>query len=295
MASKALSLEQFIAIIPNLEFSEPAPFKNQAGGARITVKAPGSDFVKVQLSVEKDALYCPFGCGRKPTRMEGKTPVFDDSQPPSYSTSFSIAPGSRQHVAITKLEDKLKEEAIKNPSWFAKLPPQKRKNPEVTMTPLLKEPTASANGEIKYPDYTLRVNTKPKIIKAMTLMPDRRVIPAKTDPHLAITPKSRCIPIINLGYIYVTNMGWGVTWYLDQVMVIPGEATATAGMDAFSGLGDDMQLDETAEVPVPVPQQDATPAVPSLQQVPGGQQALAEGGRHTMSAPFDLDDVLMQG
>lgn len=293
MASKAFKLEDFTAIIPSIEFNEPAPFKNQAGASRITASAGGTNFIKVQLCGEKDALYCPFGCTRKPTRMEGKTPIFDDSQPPAYSTSFAIPPGSPQFDMFTRLENKLNDQATKSPAWFAKLPPAKRKNPEANLIPLLKEPTPAANGEIKYPDYTLRCNTKPEMVKVFIMQPPdsqgiKRLVAVKHEPHLAITARSRTIPIINLGYIYITNIGWGVTWYLDSIIVIPGDAVKTAGLDAFNDLGDGMQVDESAEQPAR-----AVVPPPSLQQVQGGRQALAEGTRPTMDAPFDLDDVLM--
>jgi len=297
---QAFKLADFIATIPNLEFNEPAPFKNQQGAVRVTVKTPTTNFIKVQLCEEKDALYCPFGTTRKPSSMEGKTPIFDDSKPAAYSTTIAIPPGSPQFAMFEALEAKLKEQAIKSPAWFAKLPLAKRKNPEGNMTALLKEPTPAANGEIKYPEYTLRVNTKPEAIKVFTVQ-NRRFVPAQKDPHLAITAKSRVIPIINLGYIYVTNMGWGVTWYLDSIIVFPGESTKSLGIEAFSGLSEDMEVDESAVVVVeqPKPQAQApAPGVPSLQQVSGGLQALAEGNqasgsRPTMEIPFDLEDVLM--
>lgn len=289
-SSKSFNLEEFVAIIPNLEFNEPAPFKNQQSASRITMKTGTTNFIKVQLCREQDALYCPFGCTRKPDRMEGKVPIFDDTKPPSYSTTVAIPPTSSQFSMFEQLEEKFKEQAKQSPAWFAKLAPAKRKNIEATMTPLLKEPTPAANGEIKYPEHTLRINTKPESIQVYIMRADRKLVKVTRDPHLSITAKSRVIPIINLGYIYVTNMGWGLTCFLDSIIVMPGDQTRSIGLDAFSGLSDDMQIDETA-VAEPVQQ-----AAPTLQQM-AGQQAVAEpslGQRPTMEQPFDLDDVLME-
>lgn len=275
------TVEEFRKAIPDLEIGQPQKFRNQPNGKRLTVKPPGGGYCNIQLAATKaDALRVPFGC----SSYKGE----ENNAVERFSTSFVVPKGGALHCMLEELEEELLRRAANpenNAKWFQAWNERQRKGTDTSLQAMLKQPKPDANGEIKYEDPMFRVTVRPENVQVFVMSEDNRLRQVKVDPHLAITRGCLAIPIVSLSYIYVTSM-WGVSWYLNSIIVIPNASSAPRGLNAFVGLPEGMEL---------VEDDGAEPGHPSLADAPGGEAALQDNGpdspgRAVMQPPMDTDD-----
>ena len=229
--STVLQLDEFESILPKLEFADkPSKFKNQANGERISVHAPGRKPCNVQLATgEADALKAPFGYSEYSSKE-------NPSAPPKYNVSFTFPRESRVfEVFGISFQNALEEQGEKHKAdWFNALPPKKRSDPTRELNSVLREPQPDkVTGEIKYHDYQMRVTIDPSRVGVFVMRENGQAVKMTNNPHLAITPMSRCVPIVNISYIWVTAQGWGVSIYLNSILVYPGQTSTATPLSAF--------------------------------------------------------------
>lgn len=280
-----MKLDVFDATVDKLEFGQPAKFKNQSQGRRISVKPPGVPGVEIQLvSKRDDALHCPFGCTMPPEKLR------KENEPDKWSVVMEIEAESAQFATLKKLEARVRAQGPTHPDWFAGWDANKKRLAADLMTPIVADPKIDeATGQLKSDKHTLRVTVKPENI---TVFVDRGVGQAPLqivqNPHLAITAHCRVIPIIALGYIWITGSGWGVTWFLNSVIVIPGASRKITSVTAFQLDGEDMVEAEKEDVAAPSPANNSmevdTPA-PAV-------AACSADARPAMPPPLDLESQL---